>query len=374
MSYQNDKFDIGLAGPQDSEQLLRIYECGDFKGGISVLYTRRPDPYLSLQREGEKAVIPIVTDKENGIIVGMGACVIRKATVNGEIRNTGYLTGLKGLPNYRKRVPSITDTYQFLYDQTRQDVDLYYTTILSENVAVQKMLEKKRKNMPEYRSQGEYTVYCFRTGRRLVRTGHELASGYTLEVGSAGSLAGNREALVKLYQENTSDFNLAPAATDAPAAPAAADLPGLSDDAIYVLRNPQGDAVAACTVWNQQDYKQYIVTEYQGLYKYLKWLPLKLFGYPSLPPANVPANYASITWLAVKDNDVALARYFVQKVAEKSGKFGFLMLGLFANHPLVASMDKIKSIKYKSKLYTVHWPENTLELDQRPIHLEVGLL
>jgi len=69
-----------------------------------------------------------------------------------------------------------------------------------------------------------------------------------------------------------------------------------------------------------------------------------------------------------------LAEYFIRKVAEKAGKYGFLMLGLFENHPLTASMDKFKCIKYKSWLYTVHWEDNTLELDNRPVNLEVGFL
>ncbi|HEY5576357.1 MAG TPA: hypothetical protein VIK34_06535, partial [Clostridiaceae bacterium] len=115
MKCRNDKFEIGSAKPEDAQEMLKIYECGDFKGNISVLYTRRPDPFKSLISEGEKAVITVVRDKENGVIVGMGACIIRKACINGEIKNTGYLTGLKALPEYRKRVPVIFAAYKYLH-------------------------------------------------------------------------------------------------------------------------------------------------------------------------------------------------------------------------------------------------------------------
>lgn len=82
MKCLNDRYEISLASRADSAQLL-------------------------------------VRDLSTGVIVGMGACIIRKAYINGEIRTAGYLTGLKGLPSYRKKVPAISDTYRYLHEQTR---------------------------------------------------------------------------------------------------------------------------------------------------------------------------------------------------------------------------------------------------------------
>ena len=352
MKCLNDRYEICLAEPSDAEQLLDIYECGDFKGDVSVLYTRRPDPIRSLMNEGEKAVIPIVRDLENGVIVGMGACIIRKAYINGEIKNTGYLGGLKGLPDYRKKVPAISLTYSYLHDETKDDVDLYYTTILKENTAVQKMLEKKRKNMPEYRRIGEYTVYSFRTG---VKT---RTKGWTLEKGSM-------KELESLDLWNPEKYNFSPAE---------AALHGLSDKDIYVLKDSEGKAEAACAIWNQQSWKQYIITGYGGIYKWLKKLPLRLTGYPDLPKEGVPVNYASISLLAVRDGSPDAAELLIRKAAEKAAGYDFLMIGLFENHPFRGVMEKMKCIKYQSILYTVHWEDSGLELDGRPINLEVGLL
>ena len=352
MKCLNDRYEISLASGSDSAQILNIYECGDFKGDVSVLYTRRPDPVQSLEDEGEKAVIPIVRDLSTGVIVGMGACIIRKAYINGEIRSTGYLTGLKGLPHYRKKVPAISETYRYLREKTMGEVDIYYTTILKENTAVQKMLEKKRKGMPEYRRIGEYTVYGFRTGVKA------RSRGWKLETGSLAELE-------SLDIWRPGDFNFSPAD---------AALHGLSDGDVYILRDKDGNAAAACAVWNQQDCKQYIVTGYGGIYRWMKKLPLKLAGYPDLPREGVPANYASIALLAVKDNDPVLANILLRNVAEKASKYDFLMFGLFEDHPLKAAMENMKCIKYQSILYTVHWEESMLELDGRPVNLDVGLL
>lgn len=352
MKCRNDKFEIGSAKPEDAQEMLQIYECGDFKGNISVLYTRRPDPFNSLISEGEKAVITVVRDKENGVIVGMGACIIRKACINGEIKNTGYLTGLKALPEYRKRVPVIFAAYKYLHELTKDEVDIYYTTILKENKSVQKMLEKKRKNMPEYKSIGEYTAYCFRTGEHLKE------KGYTLE-------KGNLMELQSLNRVGPDSFNFSPVNVN---------LHGLGDEDIYILRDHKREVVAGCAVWNQQSYKQYIITEYSGIYRFLKRLPLKLTGYPDFPKENIPANYGSIALLCVKDNNPFLAEQFIRKVAEKADRYGFLMLGLFENHPLTPSMEKLKCIKYQSRLYTVHWEDSVRALDNRPVNLEVGFL
>ncbi|HSN58382.1 MAG TPA: hypothetical protein VLR72_02820 [Clostridiaceae bacterium] len=93
-----------------------------------------------------------------------------------------------------------------------------------------------------------------------------------------------------------------------------------------------------------------------------------------MPREGVPVSYASIALLAVKDKDPVLANILLRNVAEKASNYDFLMIGLFENNPLTAAMEHMKCIKYQSVLYTVHWEDNLLELDGRPVSLEVGML
>ena len=353
MNCRNKRYIIDLASPSEAKEILKIYESGDFTGKISVLYTRRPDPIKSLRQEGEKVVIPILKDQTNGKICGMGCCVIRKAYLNGEIKNTGYLTGLKILPEYRKKLLPITDVYNFLYEQTKNEVDIYYTTILKENMAVQKMLEKKRKNMPEYLYQGDYTVFCFRTGRKVFKT-----NNYLLQ-------RGQREGLLQFFKKQEKQYQFSPQITTM--------YKNFKQD-VFTLSDPQGNILAACLVWNQQDYKQYLITEYKGIYKILQRMPTKLWGYPPLPKKNAPANYACVSTLYVKNDDPNLARYFIEKVAEYSRQYDFLMLGLFESHPLKTIFKQIKHLKYQSRLYLVSWDNKQYNLNHRPLNLEVSLL
>ncbi len=359
MNYRNERYTFSLAGPEHSHQLLEIYESGEFTGNISVLYTRRPDPFQSLMMEGESALIPIVFDREKNRVCAMGACIIRKVNLNGEIRTAGYLTGLKSLPEYRKRIPHGSEVYRYLYEQTKDKVDIYYTTILQDNVVAQKMLEKKRRNMPEYRYSGRYTVYCISTGpaQRRKERGREY-NKYRF-------LKGNIAEVERFFQNASPRFNLSPVEMN---------WPGLTDEDCYTLRDSDGRIIAACALWSQQSYKQYLITEYRGIYRYLRKVPLELFGYPNLPKENQPVNYTSVTMLAVSDDDSKIATYFIEKVAEAAKSYDFAMLGLFENHPLTASVAGIRSIKYESRLYTVHWNDDSLIPDDKPVDLEVGLL
>ncbi len=47
MSYLNEWLELRPATAMDGDQILRIYESEEFDGDISVIYTRRPNPYLS---------------------------------------------------------------------------------------------------------------------------------------------------------------------------------------------------------------------------------------------------------------------------------------------------------------------------------------
>lgn len=350
MSSPSSRYAIGLASSSDAAALVRLYESDDFTGDISVLYTRRPDPYASLLAEGDRAVVPTVTDTVDGVILGMGACVVRDAWVNGEPRRVGYLTGLKGLPEYRGKVPVIPRVYAYLREQTADDVELYYTTILADNEGVRRMLERRRRNMPEYRPAGGYTASCFRW--RAPRT-REYRPG--------------RGTLAELSA-------LQPAGADAPNLAPCGPLPGLTDADVWLLRDRSGAVVAGCGVLDQRARKQYIVTRYGGRYRWLRRLPTTLAGYPRLPRENAVANHASVTNLVVRGDDPELARLFLGFVGGAHRGRDFLMWGHADTDPLGSALSRGRSVAYRSLLYTVHFTDDLLALDGRPVRLEVALL
>jgi hypothetical protein len=352
MNYLNDWFELRPAEAKDSGQILKIYESEEFGGNISVIYTRRPNPYLSLLEEGELVFLFVLFDHKEDMVCGAGGCVIRNVFIEGKIKTAGYLTGLKLLPQYRKKVPYIANAYQFMHEQTKDLADCYYTTILIENTPAQRLLEKRRKNMPVYDLKGIYTVFCLSTGIRAAK------KNYILE-------CGNMDRLEAFYSKNASGWSLFPSDFS---------MGSFPKDAVYTLRDESGDIIAACALWNQQAHKQYIVTNYKGIYKYLQWFPLKWFGYPNLPRRGQIANCADYHMLCVKDGNADAAIYFIEKIAERESRYDFLMLGLFENHYLISHLQRIKHIKYQSKFYEVNWDDSPTVLTPEKLHIDVGLL
>lgn len=347
-------WELSIATPEDSPGIKRVFDDGGFEGGISVKFSRDPDPYRSFQNDGAQIVLPVAKDSATGEILGVGGCVVRQGYVNGAPRNTGYLTGLKILRS-RRRLNCVKPAYQLIGDRTAQYGPFYYTTILKSNYPAIKLLEKRRKGMPPYIYIGEYTVFCFGTG------GAARGAGYSFE-------RGHTEELAAFYKKHLPNYNLAPTSER---------LYGLRDGDFYYLRPPGGGILAACAVWNQQSYKQYIISGYGGIYKALSRLPAEWLGYPKMPKAGTPANYASIAALVIPEENLDIARLFLRLVLREAKQYDFAMLGLFENHPLTKSARQLRHIKYQSRLYAVDYAGNADSsggLDGRPVMLEVGLL
>jgi hypothetical protein len=222
--------------------------------------------------------------------------------------------------------------------------------------------------MPAYIYLGEYTTYCFKAGNR---SGLKLSDA-------------TEEELQKLYNSSLRKLNLAPIDTG---------LYGLSAKDFYTLRDAQQQIIACCAVYNQQSYKQYVISDYNRTYKLLSKLPVHLLGYPKFPAQNSSLNYASVAFLYVKNNDIRLGRQLLRAVAGqagrdrqerrgeqagacpdgKKGQFDVLLAGLFCNNPLRGIFGSIRHIKFQSRLYEVAW-DDPQYIDSNPVGLEVSLL
>ena len=200
------------ATEKDGAEIAELLEDTEFKGGISIAYCRRPNAVLSLARDGDRSTFVIVRDADRKII-GVGGC-----TINNDI---AYLTGMRAVS-----LVDIPRAYRLIKEFCVENgVKLTYTTILEDNVAVQKMLEKKRAGMPCYLRHSELVTNIIRKKLRV------------------------------------KDKNILK----------------LEEDGFYVLRGTSGEELARGKAVEQWDYKQYVVKKYSWQLRllkiFIKWLP-----------------------------------------------------------------------------------------------------
>lgn len=355
-------YEVTRAVLSDGEAINRVFESGSFEGGIAVQYLRQPNTLASYEREADEVVMLIGRDLDNPQhLIGTGACTIREGWLEGGKARIAYLAGLKVIPEYQKKVPIMPQVYEKMHEMTRDMADVYITTILSENMAVHKMLEKPRKSMPRYEYLGDYHTYFCKAGKGRRDGG--------VKAGKDGWVRRcERDEVVQFYKNHVKKLDLSlysPVQNDF----AQADFFGY-----YV----GGELAGAGYVLNQQDYKQYVVRAYGGAYKFLSKLPTGILGYPSFPQVDHVANCANAQyWIkdGLADRNLAAGRLW-KGMLKLSCDYDFLMLGLFDQDWRNGLMKHSRKITYDSRLYQVIWPQDTggCRLKRAQLELDVALL
>ncbi len=265
---ENQRYKLRDAVPSDAPQMQEILEETTFEGNISLKYTRRPDVYESFMREGKKVFIIVCYDTRDKIIIGFGALAVRDLYINGKHSEGAYLFGLRLLKKYQRKFVKIYEAYDKLLNK-RPFIEEYYTSILSENIAVRKMLEKKRTYMPQYIPLSNYTTYILSTGKKSGRN-----SNYTFKRCTEDEIP----LLYSFLNTQGKDVNFFPIVS----------LNELKQGYLsyknYYILFDNDKIVAAGAIFDQSDYKQIIVKGYKGIYKliYPFSVFLSFFGIPKL--------------------------------------------------------------------------------------------
>ncbi len=365
MKILNDRYVFDFAIKEDNEQILKILEENDFTGKISILYTRRPDAYSSFMAEGKEVLFITCKDiKNHNAIVGFGACSINECFVNGEKQEVGYLFGLRSSKEYLKKINFLHHSYDYLKEiLENRNIKYFYTTILEENYAARKLLEKERKYMPKYEYVCDYIVYSVKTKQKVKQNEYDLINCTDKDIND----------ILIFYHKNGKKLNFFPLID-------VEIIKKIGINNFYFLKDKEKKILCCGAVWDQKNYKQHIIKNYSKIFKYVQFFSFlfPLFGYPSLPKIDNILNYYTISYFCVENNDPDLFQLFIKEISKKYSEYSFFITGLSDQNFLNKSFEKIPKINYKSRIYLVNWEkkENIKEtLDKNyPIYLECGML
>lgn len=368
MNCPNERFIFEVANLQDSAEILEILEEDDFDGRISLVYTRRPDGYSSFMKESGKVHLIVCRDTQYNKVVAIGVCAIREYFVNGKIEKVGYLLGLRLRKEYRGKFKILVTGYDFIHSITKQEgLYCYITTILNENVYAQKLLEKPRSFMPSYEPMGDYVVHIIKTRkkRKLGNTFRQVQESDIPRIIEFINNYGKQHQLYPVIREK--DI-------------VSGAYPGLRISDFYIMEDFSGEILAAGAVWDQISYKQYVVKKYGGVLNKIYPISciLPVFGYPSLPKPESVLKFFTLSFWAVKNNNVKVFERFINGISAVRDDYSFFVVGMHETHNLSGFLKRKSTITYSSKLYTVDWDKTHKTVNglnrNSSIYLECGLL
>lgn len=90
-----------MADGSDDPALQRILRESPMPGKISVAFCREPSFFLGAGVQGKFYQVPVVRNRLKGAIAGFITRAVKPVFINGEVREIGYLSNLRIVPQFR---------------------------------------------------------------------------------------------------------------------------------------------------------------------------------------------------------------------------------------------------------------------------------
>lgn len=349
-----------LAEPKDGERILEILECSPAKGSIELLYTRRPNAYLSYKKESNESDIYVV--KENEEIIGTAAEIVRKVYIGGNTKKLGYLCGLKKDINYQGNV---NWGKVFIKNLVKKDIDCYFCSIISDNKNTQKMFEKKRRKTMNMEYLQGYTTYM-------------LAPYFRFKLKDKGYIFKQAE---KADEQGIINFLNSEGRKKEffPVFESLDQFTNLEVKDFYILKN-KDEIIAVGALWNQVEYRQYIVKKYKSIMKLARFVNpiLRLLGYIELPKENENINFPMLSFFISKDDNEEYYKAFLNNINQEIKKeYGMFVIGVAESNFANNIYKKLRNIHFDTKIYSIDFilgNGQKQEINKEKIWLECGLL
>ena len=347
------------ARKEDGPEISRLLESPVDAGLIQAIYTRRPDAYESYRREfGESRVFVFRKDAR---VIGTCAQIIRDVYVNGKVKRSAYICGLKKDSEYNGHLSA---GLRFFRTFQRPDIDFYYCAVVSNNKDAVEKFEKKR---------GFMSVKCITTYDTYfvdpkVKT-KERPNDYTFRQASEKDTA----SILAFLKEEGMKKDLFPVVTSLD------DFYNLHIEDFYILEDEQ-EIKACAAIWNTTSYKQLTITKFKGIMKLARLLNplLSLLAFPTFKKENESYDYPILSFFLSKDDNKDYYEIFFHRIKKEIKKnYRVFAVGVPRNHPVASMLKNLPKIAGESTIYEVELSgqrEEPLSFDTEHIATEFALL
>lgn len=360
---------IRLANMSDETQLRKLVREMIVPGHIRMIYAREPNFFDGFLKTGDSTQIIIADDNDK--IVGIGCRSIRNLFVNGESKPMGYLSGLKLADSIQNGLVLVRG-YSFLKNlHADNKTPAYLTTIIQGNEHARQMLTSKRAGLPSYLPMGTYLTFVLPVPSKPSRDSASLEQN--IEIGTKLP----RDKVLAFLNQHGPRRQFFPACEGQ--GKNLLDLIGMGN---LLVAQKGGQITGVLAIWNQEQYKQYIVAGYSGFFLAFRLClnaVLRMKGYHPLPPAGNHLRYATAALVCIRDDDQYVFNHLIQCALNRAAQAGLhqLALGLHETDPLCLYMKDYFHIEYRSWLYLVCWENDSFyeSLDSTKVpYLEIGTL
>lgn len=350
------------ARPEDGKDILRILESSAAKGLFELLYTRRPDAYESYMKESGEVRVFVSRNKESPICTC--AEIIRPVYIGGREAKAAYICGLKKEAD-RKGTVGFFGT-ELIRSLQRDDIDYYYCSVISDN-------DEALKTFSRFRTAIAIKPICnLRTYIISPKVRMHVPKN-DLVVRDADK--NDTEALLEFLRSEGIRKELFPVVDSIES------FHNLSIEDFRLLTDKNGRILAAAALWNQTEYKQYVVKKYRGVMKLARVLNpiIGALGYIRLPKQDEPLDFPMLAFLCVREDRAEYFNIFFDGVLRelKKEKRPMLVIGAPRAHFASRELDKLRSVHFDSKICEITFPRKQREYgtpDPQNVFPECALL
>ena len=365
-----DAFSFDVASAADDGEIRALMRESALPGSVSLSFEREPDTSIAGRVEGHAHDFIVARERASGRLAAIASRSVRDRFVNGSPARVGYLGQLRVHRDFRRAPFLIDGGFAFcraLHD--RQPCQLYLASVVSENIAARRVLERGRAGWPAFAGVDGIVTFAVASRRAAGRHSSSVAIFDGTEIGAA--------ALAAFLWRHSARCQFSPCwnADDL----SGNSLPGLGLENFVVAT--RGGSIAGCAaIWDQRSFKQIVVRGYSpGLRRARRALNLvaPLTGTPRLPPPGQELRFAFLSHLAVEHDDIEVGLQLIKEATRRAGaaELDYIALGLSERSPLAAAVSRgFRHRSYRTTLYAASWPGHETRIDNRPAQPEIAIL